>query len=245
MDNQNNFVLSQDIKDKYSEMRAGYGFRRSLEGESEAVSHIILCDINLLNKISGYTCLISYFNQPVLINNQNCHPIYQESAEYINQMCRDYFSNEMLRDINFYTKLMTFMSNYVRFKNSIEDSNLSSIMFKEHQREVMMKFNAVYDYINEHLCEDLTLEMVADVAGFSKYHFSRIFKEHSGYNYYDYLSFQRIKSAETLLLNKNLTIIEVALHSGFSSLTTFNRTFKKIKGCTPTEYRKLFKYEVH
>ncbi|MCC8137722.1 MAG: AraC family transcriptional regulator [Clostridiales bacterium] len=91
----------------------------------------------------------------------------------------------------------------------------------------------------------LSLETVADVAGFSKYHFSRIFKECSGYNFYDYLCLLRIKAAENLLMSKEHSITEVALLSGFSSLSTFNRMFKKKKGCTPSEYRALCSQEVY
>ena len=87
--------------------------------------------------------------------------------------------------------------------------------------------------------EEITLESIADIAGFSKFHFSRLFKQCSGQNFYDYLCFKRIKTAEMLLLKPTLPITEIALQSGFSSLSTFNRTFKRLKNCTPTEYRNL------
>lgn len=48
-----------------------------------------------------------------------------------------------------------------------------------------------------------------------------------------------------LLLNPDLTITEIALQSGFSSLSTFNRTFKRTKNCTPTEYRDLCSKSSH
>lgn len=41
------------------------------------------------------------------------------------------------------------------------------------------------------------------------------------------------------------SITEVALQSGFSSLSTFNRTFKRLKGCTPSEYRSLYHSQMH
>ncbi|ABX43014.1 helix-turn-helix domain-containing protein [Lachnoclostridium phytofermentans] len=72
-----------------------------------------------------------------------------------------------------------------------------------------------------------------------------MFKQCSGQNFYDFLSFKRIKSAEMLLLNPDLTITEIALQSGFSSLSTFNRTFKRTKNCTPTEYRDLCSKSSH
>ena len=93
--------------------------------------------------------------------------------------------------------------------------------------------------------DPITLEMVSDIAGFSKYHFSRLFKQCSGYNFYDYLCYLRIKSAENLLIHPGVSITEIALQSGFTSLSTFNRIFKKIKNCTPSEYRNLYNISLH
>jgi transcriptional regulator GlxA family with amidase domain len=47
-----------------------------------------------------------------------------------------------------------------------------------------------------------------------------------------------VKQAEKLLKNSRLQIAEIALDTGFSSLVTFNRIFRKLKGCSPTLYRK-------
>ena len=41
-------------------------------------------------------------------------------------------------------------------------------------------------------------------------------------------------------MKPGLSISQIALQSGFSSVSTFNRTFKKLKGCTPTQYRGMF-----
>ena len=61
-----------------------------------------------------------------------------------------------------------------------------------------------------------------------------------GCTFYDYLINQRIKAPEVLLTRDDLSITDIALQSGFSSISTFNRTFKLKKGCTPGEYRTLF-----
>ena len=54
----------------------------------------------------------------------------------------------------------------------------------------------------------------------------------------EYLNSVRVKKAEEYLLDMDISITEAAYMSGFNSIQTFNRVFKKIKGCTPTEYRK-------
>lgn len=99
------------------------------------------------------------------------------------------------------------------------------------------RFIYLLDYIDKHYAEELNLEEIADSSGFSKYHFSRLFKQYTGFTFCDYLCYRRIKAAELLLSRQDLSITEVALQSGFSSISTFNRIFKQQKKCTPSEYR--------
>ncbi len=110
------------------------------------------------------------------------------------------------------------------------------------QKEHAEKFMSICNYIQEHCTEDLCLDDVAAIAGFSKYHFTRLFKNFTGTSFYKYLNKKRIEHAEKLLVDPELSITEVALQSGFSSLSAFIRMFKLIKDCTPTEFRNLYEY---
>ena len=85
----------------------------------------------------------------------------------------------------------------------------------------------------------MSLDDAANLAGFSKYHFTRLFKDFTGYSFYKYLNKKRIEHAERLLIDPEVLITEAALQSGFSSLSSFIRMFKIIKGCTPTEFRNM------
>lgn len=105
----------------------------------------------------------------------------------------------------------------------------------------MEKFLWVTNYICEHFKEALALEEIAAMAGFSKYHFSRLFHQYTGTTFYKYLNQRRIAHARALLLNPDLTVTEVALQSGFPSISSFLRMFRLLNGCTPTEYRKLYR----
>jgi AraC-like DNA-binding protein len=53
----------------------------------------------------------------------------------------------------------------------------------------------------------------------------------------------RIKAAELLLVNQDISVTDAAMQSGFSSLTTFNRVFRDQKGCTPSEFRRLYRID--
>ena len=108
------------------------------------------------------------------------------------------------------------------------------------RREYFDRLNNAIDYIDENFANDITLDDAAAFSGFSKFHFSRLFKEYMNCTFYDYLIGRRIKATEILLTRDDLSITDIALQAGFSSISTFNRTFKLKKGCTPGEYRTLF-----
>jgi AraC-like DNA-binding protein len=102
------------------------------------------------------------------------------------------------------------------------------------------KLRNALKFIDDNYQFNITLTDVAASSGFSQFHFSRTFKEVSGKNFLDYLNTYRIKKAERLLINNENTITEVAHMVGFNSLSTFNRLFRTIKKCSPSDYRKLF-----
>lgn len=203
---------------------------------------IFLFDLALLGQIKGSSYLSSCLTQPILINRTLCPSIYEAEAQLVAQISQDYLNEGSLRDLTIYAKLLTFLVNYGRFRLSQEGGH--SMPSSGSQKSYEEKFHTVLDYIDRHYDEDLTLEHVAAVAGFSKFHFSRTFKQLSGYNFYDYLLHRRIKSSEALLMQPGLSISQIALQSGFSSVSTFNRTFKKLKGCTPTQYRGMFREQL-
>ena len=99
---------------------------------------------------------------------------------------------------------------------------------------------AAMEYINTHYREGLTLDDVATFAGFSRYYFSRSFKQQTGYSFKDYLCQKRLQVAMDLLIRSDHPMREVAAESGFGSVATFNRVFRDKKGCTPTQYRAIY-----
>ena len=100
--------------------------------------------------------------------------------------------------------------------------------------------NSAMTYINEHYMDDISLEDVALFAGFSKYYFSRMFKQFSGLPFSEYLTRKRLNVASDLLVRTNQPIREIAVSSGFGSTATFNRTFREHKNCTPSQFRAIY-----
>ena len=93
------------------------------------------------------------------------------------------------------------------------------------------------EYIDKHKNEELSLADVAKTAGASVFHFCKVFHKATGLTFTDYVARIRLEDARTRLLNPNLRISEIAYDVGFQSLTQFNRTFKRVFGQSPSEFR--------
>jgi len=90
-------------------------------------------------------------------------------------------------------------------------------------------------YIEQNYSYDLTLEELSKVAGFSKYHFHRIFKSIIGENLSDYIRRVRLSST-TLKFKTNQKITQIALTSGYETNASFSKAFKNHFGITPKEF---------
>jgi len=105
---------------------------------------------------------------------------------------------------------------------------------------VMRRMLMVTDYIKNNLtADDLSQGAMAEMAGISKDYFSRIFRSVTGLNYSKWLNLIRLEKATELLADKDMTLTEIAMLSGFQSISSFNRVFHTEKGMSPGEYRAL------
>lgn len=97
-------------------------------------------------------------------------------------------------------------------------------------------------YIEENLSTPLCLDVIAQQACLSKYHFCRLFKRNVGVSPKQYCVYRRLELAQQILSRPSDNITVTALKSGFNDVTGFIRQFKKITGVTPGVYRdSLFK----
>lgn len=93
------------------------------------------------------------------------------------------------------------------------------------------------DAMDRDWAEPLDLDAVAATAGYSRFHFVRLFKQAYGETPGQYLSRRRIERAQELLRSANLTVTEVCMLVGFTSLGTFCTRFKRQVGMTPGEFQ--------
>lgn len=106
------------------------------------------------------------------------------------------------------------------------------------KNEYVSRINKAIDFIENNIDKKLSLEKIASVANFSKFHFHRIFSSVAGETLNQFIQRIRLeKSAALLLANKSRSIIEIALDCGFSSHALFSRQFKEYFSLTPSQWR--------
>ena len=184
--------------------------------------------------------LISLLRPVVLITPEEFPDVHPIAQRLMMEIKEEYFLCEPYYETAIYSRFMRILVDIGRLhgalKHPVSDASNSR------QKDYLDKFLYITNYINEHFAENLSLEQVADLAGFSKYHFTRLFKQYTDTSFYKYLNQKRIDYAKTLLLDPDLPVIDVALQCGFSSLSAFLRMFKQLNNCTPTEFRNMYDY---
>lgn len=100
------------------------------------------------------------------------------------------------------------------------------------------KLKSVLHYLDEHFTEDISLDSLAEQFFISKYYLSREFKKEYGTTIIQYVLAKKITNAKELLRYSNSSIEEIARLCGIDDASYFNKVFKKMEGCTASEYRK-------
>lgn len=94
------------------------------------------------------------------------------------------------------------------------------------------------NHIEEHICEDIQIEELADIAALSLFYYQRLFTRLVKIPVREYIKMRRLARACVSLRDKQKRIIDVAIKYGFHSHETFTRAFNETYGITPAQYRK-------
>lgn len=103
--------------------------------------------------------------------------------------------------------------------------------------EYAQEIQKVLEYVDNHLQEELTMEILAQQIGFSAYHFCRMFRGETGYSVMEYVRRRRLAFAAAEL-NTSKKIIDVAVEYGFETHSGFSKAFKRFYACSPEAYRR-------
>lgn len=97
--------------------------------------------------------------------------------------------------------------------------------------------SSLRDYIDRHLNDSLSLKELSDRAGYAPSYFCTLFSRVNGQRLTEYINQRRVSRAQELLRGSNLKIAEICYQAGFNDVAHFNRTFKRVVGITPNQYR--------
>lgn len=161
--------------------------------------------------------------------------LYELMEKGINTCYSLYHSGEMFTETRIKMEIINMLYNValdvvMSKKDFLPDNNSDSYY----------RVQEACEYIIENCTRDISQKEVAEHVNFSIYYFSRIFREYTKESFNDFLTRQRLEQAVRLLTSNDISITEVAFLSGFQSISNFNKTFLKAKGCSPKQYRKLW-----
>lgn len=215
--------------------------------------YFILADMSVLSNILDFQEILSFINPTALFTAEESSDVYLPLKSLFLEICDIYLGHENIyasapssesdavqtRSVSLteslvYSRLLEMLALIVRSRDHSQRIGFSS----GKQQDYINQFVIICNYIDTHCTENLSLDGAAEMSGFSKYHFARLFKEFTNESFYKYVNKKRIQYSEQLLLHQKMSVTEVALSSGFSNTSSFIRMFKLINGCTPREFRK-------
>lgn len=112
-----------------------------------------------------------------------------------------------------------------------------NVPIKQSESQKLTVAQQMVNYLNEHLSEEITLQMMAKKFHMNASYVSQYFKKETGMNFSTYISRLRIQTAEKLLRTTEQSVTEISEQVGFHDYRFFSRTFKQATGFTPSQYR--------
>lgn len=154
------------------------------------------------------------------------------TAEFM-KILDEYNSNDYLKECMIKSLFEALIVKLLRYQNDYKIYEVTDLVEPPN-----LEMQKTMDYISTHFSEDITLEDLAEVSHLNPAYLSKKFKDVNGIGFKEYLNTLRIHHAEELLINTDLSVLEIALMCGYDSSNYFGDIFKKFKGMSPSQYRK-------
>lgn len=153
--------------------------------------------------------------------------------------------SEMMLQLPYLTNFERFLQFFKLMDTIGQSSDVISLASKEyiHKRfhSTNKRIQTIHEYLMKNYRESIDLTQIASLVSMAEGSLCRFFKMHVGVTIIEYLNQLKIEFACKLLMDENLSILDVAIDSGFNNLSHFNKQFKGITGGTPKDYRSKFK----
>lgn len=196
---------------------------------------------NITGGIESRYLYIAYLNGHHQHVYSAYHPIWTELNECMKVSSEEY----VVRDICYEMKIKACIYRMIAaILRNYKQHNLD----REHDKQVQVeqhfaKIGPVLDYIERHIAEPLYLEPLSSLINMSPFHFSRFFKKITGITLTEYIRSTRIGLAKKLLIDRELSVTEIAETTGFCDIQYFGKVFKRETGVSPSQFQTNFQRE--
>ncbi len=205
---------------------------RSVKEDSFLIVQFPIALLAVMGELNG---ILPRLSRLCCIRCGESNPENTQILRCAESICRHYFQEDSFREVLVYADLLNLFALVGRL---CLETGTWAPAFGCSTDEINQKLMAeACLYIAENCMKALTLNDVAARIGISRSHFAHLFKNYTNMTFVDFLTVERVKLAETFFMNPSLRVTDIAFESGFSSISSFNRAFRKIKGCSPTEFR--------
>ena len=213
------------------------GFTHGLHMGEGSERELILYEPNGVFTMKEFSAFRQMMAKPVYLDME--HPCREQVRSIFFEIIGVHRSGALLRNLHNYGLLLEIYA--ILGEHYLATGATAAEMNTLHrQLSGEDAFNRALDHLNKNYMDDLTLDSLAAYAGFSRYTLSRMFRQHTGVTFTQYLSRRRVEMAMELLSGTRMPVTQVALQCGFNSIATFNRVFREVRGCTPTQYRGIY-----
>lgn len=213
------------------------GCTHGLHMDEGSERELVLYEMNNIFSLKEFSTFRQMMSKPIYLTWE--HPLREKVQGEFLELIRIHRSGALLRNMHNYALLLEI---YASLGEEYLATSATAAEMNALHRQLSGEdaFNRALDYVNKNYMDDLTLDTLAAYAGFSRYTLSRMFRQYTGTTFTQYLSQRRVEMAMELLASTRMPITQVALQCGFNSIATFNRVFRDLKGCTPTQYRVIY-----
>lgn len=231
------------IEEKEYEIREGDIFIINNQERHMAVHdgtlklEVIVFDPSLLwDRHQGYQLLEPFFNRSATFTNwiKAEDSGYERLLEALNQLREEYNGKKPGWElfVNSWTQHFMAVLYRIYLERQKDEPGASG------RRKTFAKLQPVLDYIHEYYLEQIELDDLVKVAPMNKSYLCTCFKNFLHMRIFEYIDQLRIDRACMLLSTTEKSITEIAMETGFNSVSYFNRVFKKIRNLSPGEYRR-------
>ncbi len=161
-------------------------------------------------------------------------PLYPIMVSTLADLLECYFARDLYFQVGCKANMLRLL--YVLAKHFWVSESLRSLMIR--QQATADRLKPVFEYISTNYIETIAVEKGARLAHLSPSRFSRVFKQLSGMTFVNYITHVRLSRALRMLRESSATIAEIALATGFSDQSYFDRRFKAAFGQTPNQIRR-------